>query len=115
MLTVAGVAVGAIVSAAVVGAAVSSGRDRTVYVEREPVYVQQQPVYYAPPPVYYQRPATTIAGARLQAPVITTARHAVVGNGTKNPPLQAGFLMGVRMTWRARAMLRTPVVINDYY
>ncbi|WP_122223136.1 hypothetical protein, partial [Pseudomonas syringae group genomosp. 3] len=46
--------VGAIVGAAVVGAAVSSGRDRTVYVEREPVYVQQQPVYYAPPPVYYQ-------------------------------------------------------------
>ncbi|MCD5994517.1 hypothetical protein KDX38_12935 [Pseudomonas sp. CDFA 602] len=48
--------VGAIVGAAVVGAAVSSSRDRTVYVEREPVYVQQAPVYYAPPPppVYYQ-------------------------------------------------------------
>lgn len=52
--------VGAIVGG-VVGAAVSSGRDRTVYVEQQPVYVQrpvyvQQPVYVqAPPqPVYYQ-------------------------------------------------------------
>ncbi|KIQ30757.1 MULTISPECIES: hypothetical protein [Pseudomonas syringae group] len=51
--------VGALVGAAVVGAAVSSSRDRTVYVERQPVYYQQpvQEVYYAPPPprvVYYQ-------------------------------------------------------------
>jgi hypothetical protein len=38
--------VGAIVGG-VVGAAVSSGRDRTVYVEQQPVYVQQ-PVYYQP-------------------------------------------------------------------
>ncbi len=48
---------GAIVGAAVVGAAVSSSHDRTVYVERQPVYVPPQPVYYAPPPppvVYYQ-------------------------------------------------------------
>ncbi|MDU8426736.1 hypothetical protein RYB70_23200 [Pseudomonas syringae pv. actinidiae] len=54
--------VGAIVGAAVVGAAVSSSRDRTVYVEREPVYVQQHPVYQVverypppPPPGYYHR------------------------------------------------------------
>jgi len=68
----AGPILGAAVVGAVVGAAVSGGQDRTVYVDREPtyyapqpvyvqapppVYVERQPVYVqAPPPVYYQQP-----------------------------------------------------------
>lgn len=40
---------GAAVVGAVVGATVSAGHDRTVY-------VQQQPAYYGPPPVYVQAP-----------------------------------------------------------
>ncbi|NIE77390.1 hypothetical protein F3J44_11870 [Pantoea sp. Tr-811] len=47
---------GAAVVGAVVGATVSGGHDRTVYVERQPAYYGPPPVYVqAPPqPVYYQ-------------------------------------------------------------
>ncbi|EPJ8756219.1 TPA: hypothetical protein ACNV18_002872 [Pseudomonas putida] len=47
---------GAAVVGAVVGATVYGGRDRTVYVERQPVYYGPPPVYVQPPPqpVYYQ-------------------------------------------------------------
>ncbi|EJT83800.1 hypothetical protein PPS11_30066 [Pseudomonas putida S11] len=67
---------GAAVVGAVVGATVYGGRDRTVYVER-------QPVYYGPPPVY--RATTATAGVlpavlrasttRPRATAPTTARH----------------------------------------
>jgi hypothetical protein len=69
--------VGAIVGAAVVGAAVSSGRERTVYVERQPVYIQRQPVYYAPPPppVYYQ-PAYEIVERYPAPPPVYYRRYA---------------------------------------
>lgn len=46
-----GPVLGAAVVGAVVGAAVSGGHDRTVYVERAPAYY---PGYYPPPPVYVQ-------------------------------------------------------------
>ncbi len=47
---------GAAVVGAVVGATVSGGHDRTVYVERQPAYYSPPPVYVqaTPPPVYYQ-------------------------------------------------------------
>lgn len=48
---------GAAVVGAMVGATVSAGHDRTVYVERQPVYYGPPPVYVQappPPPVYYQ-------------------------------------------------------------
>lgn len=47
---------GAAVVGAVFGATVYGGRDRTVYVERQPVYYAPPPVYVQPPPppVYYQ-------------------------------------------------------------
>ncbi|MFJ4349034.1 hypothetical protein [Pseudomonas sp. NPDC089401] len=47
---------GAAVVGAVVGATVSGGHDRTVYVQQQPYYAPPPPVYVqAPPqPVYYQ-------------------------------------------------------------
>ncbi|MDZ5603728.1 hypothetical protein SJI00_13175 [Pseudomonas sp. RP23018S] len=54
----AGPVLGAAVVGAVVGAAVSGGHKRPVYVEREPTYYAPPPVYVqAPPqPVYYEQP-----------------------------------------------------------
>ncbi|AXM95175.1 hypothetical protein ACU5P1_14520 [Pseudomonas plecoglossicida] len=64
---------GAAVVGAVVGATVSAGQYRTVYVERQPVYYGPPPVYVQapPPPVYYQPyyvPAPPPPGYRLYGP-----------------------------------------------